>query len=190
MYSKVYSVNNSLEIPKEITIEAGLSGGLPKIQLLGDVSSKFVRDCNKFFFIFSNSGRKLPNKRIRILVTSDSDKKAGDKLDLAVFGAIYLVTNNLQAKEKCYFFGRISLSGEILSYEGIYKNLCNLYRLCRKIDEKVTVFIPNIDLPHMKNESVRLIRIENVSGIYDYFEGRDTHIKARNKCPSTSRSLL
>ncbi len=173
MYSKTYYINNEIGKPKEVLIEVGISGGIPQIQILGDVSGKYIRNSKKFYFIFSNSGRKLPNNKVRVLISSVDKEIDESSLDLPIFVAVYMAINNINSDTKYVCIGNIALDGSVTATEDIYQKIYNIEH-SNIFYKNTEIFLPFIDLPERSYNERSYIFIKNVSDIYNYFEGKPT----------------
>ncbi len=173
MYSKVLFASGNICQKNFIEIETGISSGIPQIQILGDVSSRIVRNIQKFYFIFNQSARPIPKKKIRILINSDYGTVNENGLDLAIFTSIYTAINNLNDRKKYLCIGNISLEGKIHSFTNIYNNLLNILKNTNQPENEYCIFLPTIDISEKYINQTKFCFLNEVRDIYNYFEGKD-----------------
>ncbi|MBN2725919.1 YifB family Mg chelatase-like AAA ATPase [Candidatus Mcinerneyibacteriota bacterium] len=120
MVSKVLSAGVSGIIPYEVTIESGVSPGLPSFTVvgLGDTVTKESRE--RIRVAFTHCGVKLMNKKIVVNLAPADMKKEGAHYDLpmavSVLAALDLVKGDLS---RFLMAGELALDGSIRKIKGI-----------------------------------------------------------------------
>ncbi len=104
----------------EVEVEADLSSGLPRFDVVGlpDAAVKESRD--RVNSALKNVGYEFPNGRVTINLAPADVRKTGPSYDLAIFLGILLSSGQLSSlPEKAAFLGELSLSGEVRSVTGV-----------------------------------------------------------------------
>jgi len=120
MVSRVFSAGVSGIIPYEVTIESGVSPGLPSFTVvgLGDTVTKESRE--RIRVAFNHCGVKLMNKKIVVNLAPADMKKEGAHYDLpmavSVLAALDLVKGDLS---RFLMAGELALDGSIRKIKGI-----------------------------------------------------------------------
>jgi magnesium chelatase family protein len=120
MVSRVLSAGVSGIIPYEVTIESGVSPGLPSFTVvgLGDTVTKESRE--RIRVAFTHCGVKLMNKKIVVNLAPADMKKEGAHYDLpmavSVLAALDLVKGDLS---RFLMAGELALDGSIRKIKGI-----------------------------------------------------------------------
>jgi len=120
MVSRVLSAGVNGIIPYEVTIESGVSSGLPSFTVvgLGDTVTKESRE--RIRVAFAHCGVKLMNKKIVVNLAPADMKKEGAHYDLpiavSVLAALDLVKGDLS---RFLMAGELALDGSIRKIKGI-----------------------------------------------------------------------
>jgi magnesium chelatase family protein len=136
MISRVKSAGVNGIVPYEVTIETGISPGLPHFTVvgLGDTVTKESRE--RIRVAFAHCGIKLMNKKIVVNLAPADIKKEGSHYDLpialSVLAALGLVTGDLN---RFLVAGELALDGSVRKVKGIlplaeHAAKCRLHLIC------------------------------------------------------------
>lgn len=103
-----------------VTVEADLSSGLPKFDIVGlpDAAVKESRD--RVRASIKNSGFSFPISRITVNIAPADIKKEGSVYDLPILIAILKAGGQIKADISDYsFIGELSLDGELRQTNGV-----------------------------------------------------------------------
>ncbi len=122
MYSKVYSTalrGVSMEI---VSVETDVSDGLPSFEMVGLLNSEVREAKERVRSAIKNTGYLLPPKRITVSLSPADIRKEGSYFDLpiavGILGSLGLI-NLKYYEEDILIAGELSLSGEVLSMNGV-----------------------------------------------------------------------
>ena len=124
-----------------ITVEADISSGMPRFDVVGlpDAAVKESRD--RVRASIKNCGFTFPMSRITVNIAPADVKKEGSFYDLPIFAALLRASGQIKINLDDYaFIGELSLDGEIRSVNGILPMV-----LQAKQDGVGAVFIPYIN---------------------------------------------
>lgn len=124
MYSKVYSAalqGVSMEI---INVETDVSDGLPSFEMVGLLNSEVKEARERVRSAIKNIGYLLPPKRITVNLSPANIRKEGSSFDLpiaiGILSSLGLISfKNKNSEEKILIAGELSLSGKVLSMNGV-----------------------------------------------------------------------
>lgn len=104
----------------DVVVEADISSGLPKFDLVGLPDAAVKESRERVRASIKNSGYTFPISHITVNIAPADIKKEGSIYDLPVLIAILKASNQISANIDDYsFVGELSLDGEIRSANGI-----------------------------------------------------------------------
>ena len=104
----------------DIFVEADISGGLPRFDLVGLPDAAVKESRERVRASLKNCGYKYPASRITVNIAPADIKKEGAFYDLPVFIAILQASGQLTADLSGYsFIGELSLNGEVRPANGV-----------------------------------------------------------------------
>lgn len=121
MFSKISSMGILGMEAYPVCVEADISGGLPKFDLVGLPDAAVSESRNRVRAAIKNTGYEFPVSRITINLAPADIRKAGPLYDLPILIALLSASRqiNAQQTQKAAFIGELSLGGEIRPTEGI-----------------------------------------------------------------------
>ncbi len=120
MFSKVnseglYGINTF-----EVTVEADISSGLPRFDVVGLPDATVKESRERVRASMKNRGLKYPSARITVNIAPADVKKEGSFYDLPILIAILRATGQITANLDDYaFIGELSLDGELRAVNGV-----------------------------------------------------------------------
>lgn len=138
MYAKVTSLGLFGLDAFPVTVEADVSTGLPRFDIVGlpDLAVRESRE--RVRATIKNNGFDFPVSRITVNIAPADVKKEGAVYDLPVLVAIMKATGQIQCDtQSSGFIGELSLDGEVRSCPGVLPMV-----LCAKENGLKSVFIP------------------------------------------------
>lgn len=120
IYASVQSAGlcGSEAIP--ITVEADLTSGLPRFDLVGLPSSAVSESRERVRAAIRNNGLNYPVSRITINLAPADFRKEGPIYDLPIFAAILAASRQIRCDlSDCFLLGELSLSGDVRPVKGV-----------------------------------------------------------------------
>ena len=104
----------------DVTVEADISSGLPRFDVVGLPDAAIKESRERVRASIKNSGLTFPISRITVNIAPADVKKEGSFYDLPILISILKATGQLAANVDDYcFIGELSLDGEIRSVNGV-----------------------------------------------------------------------
>lgn len=120
IYANVKSAGLSGSEAILITVEADLTSGLPRFDLVGLPSSAVSESRERVRAAIRNNGLEYPISRITINLAPADFRKEGPIYDLPIFAAILVASRQIRCNlSQCFFLGELSLSGEVRPVKGV-----------------------------------------------------------------------
>lgn len=122
MYARVTTFIPNLPFPKEISVEATITNGLPmtKIYGLSQGTSRALKD--KLLSALKISGFKIPPRKVTVNLSSEISKECSfHEFPIAV--AVLIASKQIKLDKAVYAFGSLSLNGEVVKTKGVYSFL-------------------------------------------------------------------
>ena len=120
MVSKVYSMGLFGMNAFMVEVEADLSSGLPRFDLVGLPDSSVSESRERVRSAIKNCSLEFPISRITVNLAPADFRKEGPIYDLPILIALLLASEQLKCKtDGCAFLGEVSLSGEIRHINGV-----------------------------------------------------------------------
>ncbi|MBQ9517476.1 MAG: YifB family Mg chelatase-like AAA ATPase [Eubacterium sp.] len=129
----IYGINTF-----NVTVEADISGGMPRFDLVGLPDAAVKESRERVRASIKNCGFNFPDSRITVNIAPADVKKEGSFYDLPIFAALLKASSQIKTNLDDYaFIGELSLDGEIRPVNGILPMV-----LQAKEDGVGAVFIP------------------------------------------------
>lgn len=120
LFSKVFSMGLLGMNAFLVEVEADLSSGLPRFDLVGLPDSSVNESRERVRSAIKNCGLDFPISRITVNLAPADFKKEGSIYDLPILVALLLASDQLRCKtDNCAFLGEVSLSGEVRHINGV-----------------------------------------------------------------------
>lgn len=120
MFAKVNSQSISGLNGFDVVVEADVSSGLPRFDLVGLPDAAVKESRERVRASIKNSGLTFPVSRITVNIAPADIKKEGAFYDLPILLAILKASGQLKGStDGCSFIGELSLDGEIRSANGV-----------------------------------------------------------------------
>lgn len=120
MFSKVTSIGLFGMESYRVEVEADISGGLPRFDIVGLPDTAVSESRERVRSAMHNSGFDFPVSRVTINLAPADIKKEGPVYDLPILIALLKSTCQLNADtDGCAFIGELSLSGEVHRINGV-----------------------------------------------------------------------
>ena len=120
MFAKVNSMGLFGMEVFTVAVEADLSQGLPKFDIVGLPDAAVSEAKDRVRSAIKNNGFTFPVSRITVNLAPADTKKEGPIYDLAIFTALLQATGQIRASTDDYaFLGELSLNGEIRRINGV-----------------------------------------------------------------------
>ena len=103
-----------------VSVEADLSGGMPRFDMVGLPDAAVSESRERVRSAIRNSGLDFPVSRVTINLAPADIRKEGPIYDLPVLIAVLKATGQLKCKTDTQaFIGELSLSGEVRHINGV-----------------------------------------------------------------------
>lgn len=120
MFAKVNSMGIFGMDVFPVSVEADISSGLPRFDVVGLPDSAVSESRNRVHSAIKNSGFDFPVSRITVNLAPADRRKEGPLYDLAMFVALIMASEQLRADTDDYaFLGELSLDGQIRRVNGV-----------------------------------------------------------------------
>ena len=111
----IYGINTF-----NVTVEADISGGMPRFDLVGLPDAAVKESRERVRASIKNCGFNFPDSRITVNIAPADVKKEGSFYDLPIFAALLKASSQIKTNLDDYaFIGELSLDGEIRPVNGI-----------------------------------------------------------------------
>ncbi|HQH64331.1 MAG TPA: magnesium chelatase domain-containing protein, partial [Clostridiales bacterium] len=119
MFAKVNSIGIFGMETYMVEVEADLSQGLPRFDIVGLPDTSVSESRDRVRAAVKNCGFTFPVSRITVNLAPADTRKEGALYDLPVFVALLLASKQLQADlDGCAFIGELSLDGMLRRVDG------------------------------------------------------------------------
>ena len=120
MFSKVKSIGIFGMETFEVEVEADISQGLPRFDIVGLPDAAVKESKERVRSSLKNCAFDYPTSRITVNIAPADVKKEGSVYDLPIFMTILVATKQLRANlDGTAFLGELSLNGEIRACRGV-----------------------------------------------------------------------
>ena len=169
MYAKVESLGlNGLDA-FSVTVEADISTGLPRFDIVGLPDMAVRESRERVRATIKNGGYQFPVSRMTVNIAPADVKKEGAVYDLPVFVALMKASGQIHGStDGCAFLGELSLDGEIRPCTGVLPMV-----LCAREKGLHAVFVPaaNRDEGSIV-EGIDVLPVAHVRQVLDHLQGK------------------
>lgn len=161
MYSKINSIGLFGINAYMIEVEADISTGLPRFDIVGLPDSSVSESRERVRSAIKNCGFDFPVSRITVNLAPADFRKEGSIYDLPILISLLVASKQLKCNiENCAFLGEVSLSGEVRRVNGILpmviqaqkNNIKNIFvPLCNAYEASVVEGINVYPVSHIKD---------------------------------------
>lgn len=169
MFAKVKSLGIFGMDSFSVVVEADLSRGLPRFDIVGLPDTAVKESKERVRASIKNCGFEYPNSRITVNIAPADVKKEGAIYDLPILIAILKASNQIKGNvEDVAFVGELSLDGEIRGSRGI------LPMLLKAKEEKIkSVFVPYDNMVEASVvDDVNVYPVKNVFEVVNHLNGK------------------
>lgn len=151
-----------------VTVEADISTGLPRFDVVGLPDSAVSESRDRVRSAIKNCGFVFPVSRITVNLAPADRRKEGPVYDLAMFVTLLLASGQLNVDTKDYaFLGELSLDGEIRHINGILPMVIGACQSGFK-----HIFIPSVNANEASVvEGINVYPVSNVLQVLDHLRG-------------------
>jgi len=170
MFAKVNSIGIFGMETYMVEVEADLSQGLPRFDIVGLPDTSVSESRDRVRAAVKNCGFTFPVSRITVNLAPADTRKEGALYDLPVFVALLLASKQLQADlDGCAFIGELSLDGMLRRVDGA------LPMVIRARDEGMkAVFVPAANAAECSVvQSVAVYPLESVFRLTQHLKGEN-----------------
>ena len=169
MFAKVHSIGLQGIDGFKVTVEADISGGLPKFDIVGLPDAAVKESKERVRSALKNSGFDYPVSRITINLAPADIKKEGPIYDLPMLVGILLASGQLKhIPDKSMFIGALSLNGDVSQINGVLP-----MAIKAKEEGFENIFVPAANAAECRIvEGISAYAIQNVKELVAFFEGR------------------
>lgn len=168
MFSKVKSQGLSGLNGFDVVVEADLSSGLPRFDIVGLPDAAVKESRERVRASIKNCGYDFPVSRITVNIAPADIKKEGPVYDLPIFIAILKASGQIKSKVDDYsFIGELSLDGCLRASTGILPMVINA-----KENGVKSVFIPYANKAEASVvKGIDVLAVNNVKEIIAHLDG-------------------
>ncbi len=153
-----------------VNVEVHLSGGLPKVNIVGLAETEVKESKERVRAAIINSQLEFPARRITINLAPADLPKGGGRFDLAIAIGILAASGQLPAEtlNQYEFLGELALSGELRSIKGVIPAAMQM-----RNEDRILV-IPRANLSEAKLVSgIRILAIDHLLQIVGHLSGQE-----------------
>ncbi len=174
MVSKVYSAMVNATNAVIIEVEADVSGGLPLVEMTGNLSAAVKDGKERIRVAIKKSGFIFPLGRVTINLSPASIRKEGTGFDLAVACAILQETKVIKAEKmkKLVVVGELGLDGNVVSVCGVLPMV-----MAAKKEGFSCCVVPWENYKEAKLvEEMDIIPVKSLAGLVEWFNSENGEI--------------
>ncbi len=151
-----------------VTVEADISGGLPRFDVVGLPDSAVSESRDRVHSAIKNCGFTFPVSRITVNLAPADRRKEGPIYDLAMFITLLLASEQLDADTNGYaFLGELSLDGKIRHVNGV---LPMAISACQNGFH--SIFVPAVNANEAAVvEGIKVLPVDSVIQVIDHLKG-------------------
>lgn len=149
-----------------ITVEVGLSGGIPGIDVIGTRDPSILEARSRVRCAINSAGFEMPRLKVTVNLAPGDVRKSGTAFDLPIAVGILIATRqvNPRVADEALFFGELALDGRVCPGRGEVAYVHLAERLCG-----LAVLSDQTELMGSSTERVRLI--SNLSQLREGLDG-------------------
>ena len=151
-----------------VTVEADISGGLPRFDVVGLPDSAVSESRDRVRSAIKNCDFTFPVSRITVNLAPADRRKEGPVYDLAMFITLLLASEQLNVNTDGYaFLGELSLDGKIRHVNGV---LPMVISACQNGFH--SIFVPAVNANEAAVvEGIKVLPVDNVLQVIDHLKG-------------------
>ena len=151
-----------------VTVEADISGGLPRFDVVGLPDSAVSESRDRVHSAVKNCGFTFPVSRITVNLAPADRRKEGPIYDLAMFITLLLASEQLDADTNGYaFLGELSLDGKVRHVNGV---LPMVISACQNGFH--SIFVPAVNANEAAVvEGIKVLPVNSVMQVIDHLKG-------------------
>ena len=168
MFAKVNSMGIFGMEVFPVSVEADISSGLPRFDVVGLPDSAVSESRNRVHSAIKNSGFDFPVSRITVNLAPADRRKEGPLYDLAMFVALLMASEQLRADTDGFIFlGELSLDGKVRRVNGV---LPMVIGACQSGVSKIFVPSENANEASVV-EGVEIYPVDDVFAVLNHLRG-------------------
>lgn len=178
MFSKVSSVGLFGLATYMVEVEADVSGGMPRFDVVGLPDTAVSESRERVRSAMKNAGLKFPVGRITVNLAPADKRKEGPLYDLPIFVALLKASGQFPFRvDGKAFIGELSLNGNIRRVNGALPMVIEARQ--RGVEE---IFVPALNAAEScVVEGIKVYPVNNVFELLAHFRGTDPIAPARKE---------
>ena len=166
MFARVNSLGTFGMDVFPVTVEADISSGLPRFDVVGLPDSAVSESRDRVHSAIKNCGFTFPVSRITVNLAPADRRKEGPIYDLAMFVTLLLASGQLNANTEGYaFLGELSLDGKIRHINGVLPMVISAQQ-----NGFHSVFVPEVNANEAAVvEGINVLPVNSVMQVVDHF---------------------
>lgn len=151
-----------------VTVEADISGGLPRFDVVGLPDSAVSESRDRVHSAIKNCGFTFPVSRITVNLAPADRRKEGPIYDLAMFITLLLASEQLNADTNGYaFLGELSLDGKIRHVNGVLPMV-----ISARQHGFHSIFVPEVNANEAAVvQGIKVLPVDSVMQVIDHLKG-------------------
>lgn len=151
-----------------VTVEADISGGLPRFDVVGLPDSAVSESRDRVHSAIKNCGFTFPVSRITVNLAPADRRKEGPIYDLAMFITLLLASEQLNADTNGYaFLGELSLDGKIRHVNGVLPMV-----ISARQHGFHSIFVPEVNANEAAVvQGISVLPVSSVMQVIDHLKG-------------------
>ena len=168
MFARVNSLGTFGMEVFPVTVEADISTGLPRFDVVGLPDSAVNESRDRVHSAIKNCGFTLPVSRITVNLAPADRRKEGPIYDLAMFVTLLLASGQLDADIEGYaFLGELSLDGKIRHVNGVLPMAISAHQ-----NGFHSIFVPAVNANEASVvEGINVLPVNSVMQVVDHLKG-------------------
>ncbi len=179
MFSKVISLGLFGMEAYKVIVEADISGGLPRFDIVGLPDTAVSESRERVRSAIKNANLQYPVSRITVNLAPADMKKEGPIYDLPILIALLCANEQLKGiTEDMAFIGELSLDGELRKVNGVLPMV-----LCAKKNRIKKIFIPYENASEgAVVKGIEVYPVKNVFTLLKHLTGIEEMSPVTNEC--------
>ncbi len=151
-----------------VTVEADISGGLPRFDVVGLPDSAVSESRDRVHSAIKNCGFTFPVSRITVNLAPADRRKEGPIYDLAMFITLLLASEQLDADTGGYaFLGELSLDGKVRHVNGVLPMV-----ISARQNGFHSIFVPAVNANEAAVvQGIKVLPVDSVTQVIDHLKG-------------------
>lgn len=171
MFAKVNSLGTFGMDVFPVTVEADISTGLPKFEIVGLPDSAVSESRDRVHAAIKNCGFTFPVSRITVNLAPADRRKEGPIYDLAILIALLIASDQMNINAEGYaFLGELSLDGKIRHVNGVLPMVISAHQSGFQ-----SIFVPSVNANEASVvEGIKVLPVDHVLQVIDHLTGLNT----------------